>query len=36
MKVEKKLEMGRKELDRVRVISAACEGHRSQRQAAVE
>ena len=36
MKVEKKLEMGRKELDRVRVISAVCEGRRSQRQAAVE
>ena len=36
MKVERKLEMGRKELDRVRVISAVCEGCRSQRQAAVE
>ena len=36
MKVEKRLEMGRKELDRVRVISAVCEGHRSQRQAALE
>ena len=31
MKVEKELEMGRKELDRVRVISAICEGRRSQR-----
>ena len=36
MKVEKRLEMGRKELDRVHVISAVCEGHRSQRQAARE
>ena len=36
MKVEKKLELGRKELDRVCVISAVCEGRRSQRQAAVE
>ena len=31
MKVEKRLEMGRKEWDRVRVISIVCEGHRSQR-----
>ena len=36
MEVEKRLEMGRKELDRVRVISAVCEGRRSQRQTAVE
>ena len=36
MKVEKRLEMGRKELDRVGVISVVCEGRRSQREAARE
>ena len=33
---EKKLEMSRKELDRVRVIGGVCKGHRTQREAALE
>ena len=36
MKVEKRLEMGRKELDRVRMIGTVCKGCLSQRQAALE
>ena len=36
MKVGKRLEMGRKELEKVGVISVVCEGRRSQREAALE